>query len=294
MTRLYDPASGQWVESGSGTSTSMRSRTETPAGTVEGRLKGLLTTPNPLMNSARKSGQAFAAGRGLLNSTLGAQAGEQAFIQSALPIAQQDAAARNQMDSENMQAANAWAMMESQRAPQGERGGLSVVGIDSSSADREERAWRSQEAAADRAFQREMTTGDREFRRREGETDREFQQRMAELGQNFSREMTLGDREFRRREGETDREFQQRILGENRSYDREQRDLDRQFQRSSMDSEARYSMFGNFLSQAFGTVFSSPDFFRDPAAANGFLEFFSTSFGSLFDSVFGRQRPTGG
>lgn len=59
--------------------------------TVKGQLKDLLATSNPLMEQARNRATTYAATRGLQNSTLAAQAGEEAFVSQALPIAQQDA-----------------------------------------------------------------------------------------------------------------------------------------------------------------------------------------------------------
>lgn len=59
--------------------------------TVEGRLSGLLANESPYMLSARTKAQQQANQRGLLNSTMAATAGEKAAIETALPIAQQDA-----------------------------------------------------------------------------------------------------------------------------------------------------------------------------------------------------------
>ena len=59
--------------------------------TVEGRLKGLLSTGSPYLDAARARAAGVANSRGLLNSSMAATAGEKAAIESALPIAQQDA-----------------------------------------------------------------------------------------------------------------------------------------------------------------------------------------------------------
>jgi len=65
--------------------------TVTPDQTVEGRLKGLLSDENPLVQMARTQGLESANARGLLNSSLGAQAGALAHYQYAMPVAQADA-----------------------------------------------------------------------------------------------------------------------------------------------------------------------------------------------------------
>lgn len=60
--------------------------------TVRGQLRTLLSEGSPLLRQARDRSTRVAATRGLQNSSIAAQAGEEAFISQALPIAQQDAA----------------------------------------------------------------------------------------------------------------------------------------------------------------------------------------------------------
>jgi hypothetical protein len=59
--------------------------------TVQGQLENVLATDNPIMQQARTKAAQTANARGLINSSMAVQAGESAVIQSALPIAQQDA-----------------------------------------------------------------------------------------------------------------------------------------------------------------------------------------------------------
>ena len=66
-------------------------KTKTGEDTVAGQMTGLLANESPYMTSARSNAQQAANSRGLLNSTMAATAGEKAAIDSALPIAQQDA-----------------------------------------------------------------------------------------------------------------------------------------------------------------------------------------------------------
>lgn len=82
--------------------------------TVQGQLKDLFDTSNPLMVQARERTQRQAAGRGLQNSSIAAQAGEQAFIGSALPIAQQDAQTYGQRATLNQQTENQFKLNEQQ------------------------------------------------------------------------------------------------------------------------------------------------------------------------------------
>ena len=64
--------------------------------TVSGQMDKLLKSDSPYMQQAATAGQQFANKRGLLNSTMGAQASQNSAIQAAMPIAQQDAANYNQ------------------------------------------------------------------------------------------------------------------------------------------------------------------------------------------------------
>jgi hypothetical protein len=59
--------------------------------TVAGQLNSLLAADSPYLSENRRQAQEAAGKRGLLNSSIAAGAGQRAAIQSALPIAQQDA-----------------------------------------------------------------------------------------------------------------------------------------------------------------------------------------------------------
>lgn len=68
--------------------------------TVSGQLTGLLQQDNPYIKQAKTQGEQYANKRGLLNSSIGAQASQDAAIQSALPIAQADAQIHNQFEGQ--------------------------------------------------------------------------------------------------------------------------------------------------------------------------------------------------
>ncbi len=100
MTAVYDQNTGQWTQrpahEGPVTGGLMRSgsiylRKPGANETVAGNVKTLQSSGSPLMQMAGKQGEAFVARRGLLNSSMGAQASQQAMMQAALPIAQADA-----------------------------------------------------------------------------------------------------------------------------------------------------------------------------------------------------------
>lgn len=62
-----------------------------PELTVEKQMQGLLSSDSPYLQAARTRGLQFANQRGLLNTSIAAGASEKSAIESALPIAQQDA-----------------------------------------------------------------------------------------------------------------------------------------------------------------------------------------------------------
>jgi len=64
--------------------------------TVSGQLQNLLSSDSPYIKQAEQKATEQAGSRGLLNSTIAAGAGRRAAIESALPIAQQDAQTYNQ------------------------------------------------------------------------------------------------------------------------------------------------------------------------------------------------------
>ncbi len=77
--------------------------------TVQGQLSGLLQKENPLMQRAYYKGQDYANSRGLLNSSVGAEAAQAAMMDVALPIAQQDSSTYyNQAQTNQKHAFSAW------------------------------------------------------------------------------------------------------------------------------------------------------------------------------------------
>jgi hypothetical protein len=71
--------------------------------TVSGQLKKVMEADNPLVQQARTRAVEAANKRGLLNSSMAVQAGEQAALNVALPIASQDASTHAQRGAMNQQ-----------------------------------------------------------------------------------------------------------------------------------------------------------------------------------------------
>jgi hypothetical protein len=81
--------------------------------TAQQELVGILNNGGALMQQSATMGNQQAASRGLLNSSMGIQAAQNAMIQNAAPIAQSDAAAKN---NANFQNANTLNTAETQNA----------------------------------------------------------------------------------------------------------------------------------------------------------------------------------
>ena len=75
-------------------------------GTVAGQVNQITGQDSPLMQAARTRAAQVMNRRGGLNTTMAGQAGEQAVIETALPMAQQDANTVNQRSILNQQAGN--------------------------------------------------------------------------------------------------------------------------------------------------------------------------------------------
>lgn len=74
--------------------------------TVQGELGNILKTGNPLLEGAKARAMQAASARGLQNSSMATQAGEEAIVNSALPIATSDAAAYQRQDLANQDITN--------------------------------------------------------------------------------------------------------------------------------------------------------------------------------------------
>lgn len=76
------------------------------ATTVSGQASNIIGQGGPLMQQAATIGNSIAAQRGLLNSSMGIQAAQNAVLQNATQLAQGDANALNQASQFNAQATN--------------------------------------------------------------------------------------------------------------------------------------------------------------------------------------------
>jgi hypothetical protein len=88
--------------------------------TVAGQLQSLLSSDSPYIQESRRQATEQAGSRGLLNSSIAAGAGQRAAIQSALPIAQQDAQTYTQFGLKEQEARNSMETIQGEAIVSGE------------------------------------------------------------------------------------------------------------------------------------------------------------------------------
>lgn len=146
---------------------------------VQGQLARILASDNPIMTSARNRAMQFANERGLLNSSLAAQSGEQAVIDSAMPIASQDASTYGRQALANQDYSNQGIL-----AKYGAENALGMNAVQFAQTrqlgvDQERAANRAR--AADQGFQREMFDKDATLKERLTNLDNASRERVGQM-----------------------------------------------------------------------------------------------------------------
>ena len=113
-TQTYDATTADDSAPATAQDAQVTTRTVSPEELVEYRIQNLLSGDNPYIQRARTSGLQFANQRGLLNSSIAAQAAEEAAIQRAGEIAAQDAATYANAAAANQQAQNTAGLQDAQ------------------------------------------------------------------------------------------------------------------------------------------------------------------------------------
>ena len=99
---LANPASPAFVpDQGASLNTPLFGTIDTNTQTVQGQITGLMSAGNPLLERAKTKAAQAANKRGLLNSSMGVQAGQEAVLSAALPISQFDAAQYSNQQKQN-------------------------------------------------------------------------------------------------------------------------------------------------------------------------------------------------
>ena len=195
------------------------------AGTVAGQVDQITRQDSPLMQSARTRAAQVMNRRGALNTSMAGQAGEQAVIETALPMAQQDAASINRRAEINQQAGN-------QALQQGAAGRQAIEQIKTSggvqSTLQQERAAQESTLVAQRGeLEKQLQTADANTKftlvAQQGDIDRQ----MLGLRQ-------IGEADLLRQRGEIDKQMQTAGLEAQAGLAAQQRELDFQINESKL------------------------------------------------------------
>ena len=174
-----------------------------PDETVSGQMDKILASNSPLLQRAKTRAAQAANSRGLLNSSMGVQAGEEAVLTTAMPMAQQDAATYNKQGLTNQAAANQFGLSNQNFQQQTGKGAYTdttnpggLLGANLSNQLKLQTAqntFATGEKALDRAQQTSMQTGQNTFATGEAALNRAQQTEM-QTGQNTfaSGESALG------------------------------------------------------------------------------------------------------
>ena len=191
-------------------------------GLVENRLTGLLSQNNDYMKRAKTSGMQYAAGRGLLNSSMAAGASHGAAIDAALPIATTDAGAINTQSLANQTHTN-----ESRR-----------FGADATNRANEFGAlWKNQEALKNTGWKNEAGQFNADARNRREEVNLGFQNEAGRFNadaRNRREEINLG---YQNSAGEFNADWANRMATDK---DRMAHDIALNNQQNSFEREENY------------------------------------------------------
>jgi len=178
--------------------------------TVQGQLNNIFSSGNPMLERAKTRAAQAANKRGLLNSSMGVQAGQEAMFNYATPIAQADASTYSKQDLTNQAAENQFAtaankystdsalskqgfdnsyglndQLFSQQAGTGQYAGQGLIGMNLASklaVQESSQEHDSSQASLDRDFKTELQDSQQGFTSSESELRREGAASESKLG----------------------------------------------------------------------------------------------------------------
>lgn len=175
-----------------------------PDETVSGQMDKILASNSPLLQRAKTRAAQAANSRGLLNSSMGVQAGEEAVLTTAMPMAQQDAATYNKQGLTNQAAANQFGLSNQNFQQQTGKGAYTdttnpggLLGANLSNQLKLQTAqntFATGEKALDRAQQTSMQTGQNTFASGEAALGRAQQTALQDDQQTFATDEKALDR----------------------------------------------------------------------------------------------------
>jgi hypothetical protein len=250
-------------------------------------MQGLMNRGGAYMQNAARRGLETANRRGLLNSSIASGSAERSALESAMPIAQADAATFGRTQAENMDALNRGLMQErdilNQQTLEGRRqaGAGIQAGLQAQLA-REQMALDLQRQRENLAFSGEQQG-----------LDRGQQQWLAQFG--LGADLTRGQQGFNFQSALGQQGFQFDIgrMGAQDYYNslEGQRDMQRQMQLAQFG--AGLNVMNNFYNNVADDYVNNPEIYQDPVRRQtilGFGQSFMPQFMTTFRSVYGPQR----
>lgn len=226
--------------------------TETTAGQLETLLRG----DNPLLQRAARKGASLAQLRGSTgNDSLFAAASQDAMAENLIPVASADAGVYERGATANMGALNESSLADRANA--------------TSRANAQTAAGASR-YASDRQLEGDMArlrSSENQFNITQGNWERQFNQDQRAFEEN-------------NRRYENDNRIREQERQQNRAWETADR-----------DTATRAAGRNQIFSQVTNTIFSDPTYWRDPSAASGMVNFFTTNFSTLWDQLFPPTRP---
>ena len=151
--------------------------------TVQGQIGSIMASGNPLLERAKTRAAKAANKRGLVNSSMGVQAGEEAVLSAAMPIAQQDANTFNNQSLTNQATQNQFdrdsntyerqSSLKDQDFNQKTGGGGYGPGL----------------IGAELASKKELLSTEQDYQASSAKTSQEYQQANMTLQNNLSRQL---------------------------------------------------------------------------------------------------------
>lgn len=166
--------------------------------TVQGQIQSLIQAGNPILEAAKERAKLYASGRGLANSVMAAQAGEEALLNAAVPIASADAGTHSRQAIVNQDAQNQFRSTGNQHRAQAE----------AASAERE---WQGGENERQRFANAELTQAELDARERMNRDQLGVQQQIATTDAVGRAATANAEREARLRLGEMDIASRERL-----------------------------------------------------------------------------------
>lgn len=201
-------------------------REVTPEQLVQYQLNRILDSNSPLLQSARTRGLQFANQRGLLNSSIAAQASEQAAIDAALQIAQQDAATYAGADAQTVDAMNRAALQDASLGTN-----VNIVNADSANT--------AIQGFLNRESQRALQDDAQLFTAEQNQADRDLREYLQERQFDFTST-----------ENALDRGLQEALQRNQFAFQSEESKLDRALRTALQDSQFEFTGDQNALDRS--------------------------------------------